>query len=188
MSLSMSPDDAMVTGTAGNVGLLKAIPYPSPYFDLSQTYFPASIKELFQYCVYFYNTHCIIPAVVNKLAAYPITEIVFASQDEELRKKWKCLFIDELNIPYELFQIGIDMGVYGNSFIGVYFPFKRCLKCDQCKSINGFNSIRNLKVRGRKLELSGTCPSCEKVAHFEIHDKYIRNTKKINAFLSRYFP
>lgn len=185
-AVRLSPDDPLITGTAGNVGLLHAIPYPSPYFDLSQTYFPASIKELFQYCIYFYNTHCIIPAVVNKLAAYPITELVFAEQDEELRKKWKCLFIDELNIPFELFQAGIDMGVYGNSFIGVYFPFKRYLKCSECKSVNSFNSIKTLKVRGRKLDLSGECPSCKKIASFEILDKYIRNVKKIK--LIRYDP
>ena len=185
-AVRLSPDDPLVTGTAGNVGLLHAIPYPSPYFDLSQTYFPASVKELFQYCVYFYNTHCIIPAVVNKLAAYPITELVFTEQDEELRKKWKCLFIDELNIPFELFQAGIDMGVYGNSFIGIYFPFKRFLKCSECKSVNSFNSVKSLKVRGKKLDLVGTCPSCEKTASFEIQDKYIRNIKKIK--LIRYDP
>lgn len=185
-AVKLSPDDPMVSGTAGNAGLLKAIPYPSPYFDLSQTYFPASIKELFQYCVYFYNTHCIIPAVVNKLASYPITELVFATDDDEVKKKWESLFIDELNLPFEMFQIGIDMGVYGNCFLGIYFPFKRYLECSQCKSVNPFNSVSKMKIKGKKLTVQGQCPSCKKMATFKIRDKYLRNHQKIKII--RYDP
>ena len=180
-----SPDDAILSPSQG-VGMLKAVPYPSPYFDLSQTYFPASIKELFQYCIFFYNTHCIIPAVVNKLASYPITDLVFTTNDDELKKKWKRVFIDELNIPFELYQIGIDLGVFGNSFVGIYFPFKRYLECLLCNSINPFNAVEDKKVKGRKIGITGRCPSCDRYSHFEIHDKYIKNVKKIR--LIRYDP
>lgn len=185
-ALRLSPDDPVVGGSIGDTGLLRAVPYPSPFFDIAQTYFPASVKELFQFCVYFYNTHCIIPAVVNKLASYPITEIVFATSEDELKKKWKSLFIDELNLPFELFQIGIDMSVYGNCFIGIYFPFKRFLKCKNCDSVNAFNSVEDISIKGRKLHISGTCPSCKKAAAFDIVDKLVRNIKKIK--LIRYDP
>jgi len=185
-ALRLSPDDPVVGGGIGDTGLLRAVPYPSPFFDIAQTYFPASVKELFQFCVYFYNTHCIIPAVVNKLASYPITEIVFADADAELKKKWKSLFIDELNLQFELFQIGIDLSVYGNCFVGIYFPFKRFLKCNHCKSVNSFNSVEDVKIKGKKLHITGKCPSCGKLASFEIIDKSIRNIKKIK--LIRYDP
>jgi len=180
----ISPDDVGI-----QIGMNKgrAISYPSPYFDLSQTYFPASIKELFQYCIYFYNTHCIVPAVVNKLASYPITELVFATaEDKAIQNKWKHLFVDILNLPFELFQIGIDQGVYGNTFIGVYFPFKRYMHCPLCSSSNPMSGVKGLKVKGAKLEFVGTCPSCKKLVTFSVKDKYIRNPRKIR--LIRYDP
>lgn len=182
----ISPDDVMgMASTAPSHN--RAIAYPSPYFDLAQTYVPTSIKELFQYCIYFYNTNCIVPAVVNKLASYPITELVFATAEEKhIQNKWKHLFIDVLNLPFELFQIGIDLGVYGNSFIGVYFPFKRYVACPICESVHPMGTVQNLKVEGSKLEFKGSCPSCKKLVIFSIKDKYIRAAKKIK--LIRYDP
>jgi len=164
-----------------------ALKYPNNYFDLAQTYFPSSIKELFEYCIYFYNTHCIVPAVVNKLASYPITELVFAAAEEKVtQQKWRELFIDQMNLPFEMYQIGIDMGVYGNSFIGIYFPFKRYLSCPLCNSLHPMSRHKNLKIKGSKLDIMGECLSCSKPVKFEMKDKYIRTTKGLK--LIRYDP
>lgn len=181
---NISPDE---WNTTNQTSKSRSLPYPSPYFDLSQTYFPGSVKELFRFCTYFYNTNCIVPAVVNKLASYPITELIFtASEDKDLQNKWRYLFVDQLNLTFELYQIGIDMGVYGNSFIGVYFPFKRYLKCPHCNSVSSFKSVKDLKVTHKKLDMNGTCPSCKKLVTFAIKDKYIRNVKRVKIL--RYDP
>ena len=184
-SVTFSPDDPMrASGT--NLGLLSAIPYPSPYFDLAQTYFPASIKELFQFCVYFYNTHCIVPAVVTKLASYPITELVYATDDENISMKWKNLLEDNLNLPFELFQCGIDMGVYGNSFIGVYFPFERFLFCKKCNTHSAFKAVKDKKVKRKDLAIVGRCPHCDKIGVMKREDRYRQNVKRVR--LIRYDP
>lgn len=182
---NIAPDDVLSSPTTGQK--LRALPYPSPYFDLAQTYFPVSIKELFQYCIYFYNTHCIVPAIVNKLASYPITDLVFStSAEKELQKKWKYVLVDELNLTFELFQVGIDLGVYGNSFVGIYFPFKRFLKCNHCDTLSPFNSVKDLELKGKNLDFHGKCPQCNKQSIFYVKDKYIRNPSKLR--LIRYDP
>lgn len=184
----ISPDDELSLNHGAKQDSGRPIlPYPSPFFDLAQTYFPNSIKELFQYCVYFYNTNCIVPAIVNKMAAYPVTSFVYtAVEDKEVQKKWKFLFEDQLNLPQTLYEIGIDMGVYGNSFLGIYLPFKRYLKCPKCGSIHPMGLYKNLKAKIRKMEISGTCLSCNKKVIFKIKDRYIRTSKGVSII--RYDP
>ena len=184
----ISPDDELSLNHGAKQDSGRPIlPYPSPFFDLAQTYFPNSIKELFQYCVYFYNTNCIVPAIVNKMAAYPVTSFVYtAVEDKEVQKKWRFLFEDQLNLPQTLYEIGIDMGVYGNSFLGIYLPFKRYLKCPKCGSIHPMGLYKNLKAKIRKMEISGTCLSCNKKVIFKIKDRYIRTSKGVSII--RYDP
>ncbi len=184
----VSPDEEYIerqgrgSGRAGRV-----LPYPSPFFDLAQTYFPDNIKELFQYCIYYYNTNCVVPAIVNKMAAYPITSFVYtAVKDKTIQQKWKYLFEDHLNLQFTLYEAGMDMGVYGNCFLGVYLPFKRYLICPECHSTHPMNSYKDLKVRAKKMELVGECRSCHRKVTFNIKDKYIRSINGISII--RYDP
>jgi len=42
--------------------------YPSPFFDIAQTYMPPTVKELFRWCQYFFYKDPMIGAVVTKIA------------------------------------------------------------------------------------------------------------------------
>ena len=184
----ITPDDerAILGHSRSDTGR-PILPYPSPFFDLAQTYFPNNIKELFQYCVFYYNTNCIVPAIVNKMASYPITSLVYtAVEDKGIQQKWKYLFDDHLNLQFTLYEAGIDMGVYGNSFLGVYLPFKRYLVCPLCHSTHPMGSHKDLKVKGKKMDIVGECRSCHKKVTFSIKDKYIRSVKGISII--RYDP
>lgn len=185
----MKPDFFSNEYLAGDKEMGRAVlNYPSPFFDLASTYFPESVKDLFKFCVYYYNTNCIVPAIVNKLAEYPVTDLVFATETEkkELQEKWKTLFNDQLNMHRVLHEAGLDMGVYGNCFLGIYLPFKRFLVCPVCGATNHFQSCKDIKIKGKKLKVSGTCPSCGQPTTFEIKDRYIKSLKGINII--RYDP
>jgi hypothetical protein len=51
--------------------------YPSPFFDIAQTYMPPTVKELFRWCKYFFYKDPVIGAVVTKIAEYPVTDFVY---------------------------------------------------------------------------------------------------------------
>ena len=185
----MKPDFFSNEYLAGDKEMGRAVlNYPSPFFDLASTYFPESVKDLFKFCVYYYNTNCIVPAIINKLAEYPVTDLVFATETEkkELQEKWKTLFNDQLNMHRVLHEAGLDMGVYGNCFLGIYLPFKRFLVCPVCGATNHFQACKDIKIKGKKLKVSGICPSCGQTTTFEIKDRYIKSLKGINII--RYDP
>lgn len=162
-----------------NSPYLNAVPYPSPFFDLSDTWMPTSLKSLFQFCTYYYTTHPIVPAVVNKLASYAVSTLIFSTPDDKLKKKWENVLITNMNLPFELVQAAINIGVYGNNFSSLYFPFNRYLVCPKCKNEIAFKKVTDKKMTGRKLTISGVCPICKTKNKYTILDKPLKDTKKI---------
>ena len=115
--------------------------YPSPFFDIGQTYMPPTIKELLKWSKLYFYTHFAIRPVIVKLAAYPITDLIYTG-DADLVEKWKYMLDDILNIKSHFINCGLDYNAMGNSICSVYFPFERWLKCGRC----GFKeAIKNVK-------------------------------------------
>lgn len=113
-------------------GGINYLSYPSPFFDVAGTYFPESVKELFQFCRYYYLTNPIIHAAINKVAVYPLTGLDYQEADEGLVNQWKHILEDILD--YRKFQIGvsIERQVYGNALVSIGFPFVKKLVCKRC--------------------------------------------------------
>ena len=124
------------------------------------------------------------------MAAYPITDLVFAeSENEVAQTKWKTLLVDKLNLPFELMQAGIDLGIYGNCIMGIYFPFNRYLVCPECGSSNTIKELKEnsiLKGIPEKILFKGVCPNCNSQVEFKIRDKYCGDINRIK--LIRYDP
>jgi len=71
---------------------LGAVRYPNPFFDIAHTYLPSSTKTMLRWCRYYFLTNPLINAVVYKMAEYPVTDLLYDTDNEPLRKKWKGLF------------------------------------------------------------------------------------------------
>jgi hypothetical protein len=104
--------------------------YPSPFFDLAQTYMPANIKDTFEWCAYYYQTNPIINGVVTKLSSYAITDLLYGDPVES--STFKKLFEGPLNLRTFLVEFGLDRNCFGNAFASVVFPFKKILGCRSC--------------------------------------------------------
>ena len=65
----------------------RGITYPSPFFDISSTYLPRTIKSLYQWCKFYFWTNPLINAICSKLAEYPITDIILESRDPNVKKR-----------------------------------------------------------------------------------------------------
>jgi len=125
----------MADASSGNTLSVEArqnIRYPSPFFDVAQTYMPRNIRELNKWCVTYWAKNEIVNASIQKLAVYPITNIIVESEDDSLRTEYQRIFIKKLKLKKVLKEIGLDYYAMGNCFISIYLPFRRWLYCKTC--------------------------------------------------------
>lgn len=100
-----------------------------------------------------------IYAALQKFCTYPITDLVYDTTNEELRKKYKRLHDKTLKTKRKLIQGAIDKYVYGNSFFSVYEPFVRFLKCPKCQELTNIEQV-DYKLKLKKLAFTYDCPAC----------------------------
>jgi hypothetical protein len=160
-----------MTGEA--VGSVK---YPSPFFDIAQTYLPTSVKSMLKWCRYYFLTNPIINAVCYKMAEYPLTDLIFDTDNEALYKRWESLFHSVLNFRKFEVEAGLDYNVYGNAFVSLYFPFVKLLRCKKC----GFTKeVNKQKYTFRDHKFTGECDKCHNHGEFRVQDHYIRSVRDI---------
>lgn len=153
------------------------VTYPSPFFDVADTYMPSTLQELFRYCKYYYLNNSIINIVISKLAAYPITDIRLNCEEPGLRKTWEKRLKEKLK--YRTFQIeaGLDWNAFGNAFISVSFPFIKHLLCSGCKGLTPIYDVPDYKFRD--YQFSMVCPRCNHDGRAKDTDIYIKAENKI---------
>jgi hypothetical protein len=153
-----------------------AIRYPSPFFDIAHTYLPGSFKVMLRWCRYYFLTNPLINAVCYKMAEYPVTDLVFDSDREPLRKKWTQFFTGVLNFKKFEVEAGLDYNCYGNSFISISFPFYKLLKCKSC---GRYSKVDHQKYVFRDYKFTGSCKHCGHYGDFTVKDHYVRSMRDI---------
>jgi hypothetical protein len=155
---------------------LGAIRYPSPFFDISHTYLPNSFKSMLRWCRYYFLTNPLINAVCYKMAEYPVTDLIFDSQNDHDNERWSNFFSRTLH--YKAFEVesGLDYNVYGNAFISLHFPFRKMLTCKSCgHSVK----VTQQKYTFRDYSFAGECQRCHHYGEFNVKDHYIRSIREI---------
>jgi hypothetical protein len=153
--------------------------YPSPFFDISQTYMPPTVKELFRWCQYFFIKEPLFASVVSKIAEYPVTDFIYNAASKHVRDAWKDIFEEVLNLKPFLIEVGLDYFCYGNAFISINFPFNRWIKCKACGTPHRL-SDPSFEYRLVNFEFQFRCRGCEDNVTGEIHDVPVRDKAKIN--------
>ena len=164
------------TGRSMTSEALGAIRYPSPFFDIASTYLPSSFRSLLRWCRYYYMTNPLINAVCSKMAEYPVTDIIFDTENEPLRKQWEYCFNTVLNFKKFEVEAGLDYNTYGNAFISLAFPFQKLLICKHC---NHTARIEKQKYIFREYKFVGECQKCGQHQEFRVRDHYIRSIRDI---------
>jgi len=165
------------TGRSLTSEALGAIRYPSPFFDIAHTYLPSSFKTMLRWCRYYFLTNPLINAVCSKMAEYPITDLVFDTENEPLRKQWEYCFGSVLNFKKFEVEAGLDYQAYGNAFISISFPFHKLLICKSC----GHRSrVEKQKYTFRDYKFVGNCQRCDHHQEFQVRDHYVRSVRDIH--------
>lgn len=159
--------------------------YASPFFDLSNFYMPRNFKQFFTWCKYYYTTNGLIAPVVQQMARYPITDLTYGTKENDIRKVYKTIYEDVLDIRAKLIEIGLDYYTYGNAFVSLNLPFKRILICPSCKTRFDADDVK-YKFDFKKVKFSGTCSKCKKNVVYMAIDEGERLLKKLR--IVRYDP
>jgi len=165
-------------GTKGRINgsFTKGINYPSPFFDIGHTYMPTTVKQMFQWCRYYFLVHPLINSVVFKLSLYPITDLVYNTDNKHLKNRWREML--EENLRYRCFmgELGLDFYTYGNGLVSIFYPFKKKLKCTSCGEIR---SVKDATYYYRNYQFHWQCPKCGHHGPAKVFDEYIRSPKGI---------
>ncbi|MBN20881.1 MAG: hypothetical protein CL678_06280 [Bdellovibrionaceae bacterium] len=165
--------------TAGN-----SPKYPHPFFDQGQAYLPTSYKNLFHWCRFYFLTNPAVNAAISKLAEYPVTPILFKTENAALRKKYEGI-VRMLDLKTFRVEIGLDYFTYGNAFISILFPFKKFLKCSNCgKELSIDDKKTKFKWMSNKYMLD--CHKCGHKGFAVPKDHYMRSLREIR--LVRWSP
>src|ERR1700735_2567178 len=97
----------------------------NPLFDFLTAFAPRKLKDLFRLCEYLYFNSAQIYAAMQKFCTYPVTEIIYKTTNEALRKKYKRQNDKILKTIRILLNAATDKFVYGNGFLSFYTPFIR---------------------------------------------------------------
>jgi hypothetical protein len=150
--------------------------YPSPFFDIAQNYLPKTIKETFDWCHYYQLSNPIVNSITQKLATYPITDLVYEEDNEGVVDIYKEMFEKQFLLRSFLIEINLDRYTYGNCFISVAFPFTKILKCTNC----GWDSPAKesgYKWKGFQFHLN--CQQCNYSGVAKVTDEPVKSSLKI---------
>lgn len=168
--------------------LTLGIRYPSPFFTIGQLYQPQDVKALLKWCQYYVNTDPVISTVVQKMAEYPITEIIWDTDDVKLKQLMDEIFLKKLKIRSTLLNIGLHYFAFGNTFVSVSQGFVRYLRCKFCAELYRLrgatsNPVGQVKYKWEKNNFVIDCKKCNSRDFAEIDDQNVATPDSISIVL-----
>lgn len=171
-----SRSQGRIIGSAAPYG----VAYPSPFFDVAHTYMPDTLRQMYRWCRYYYLTNPIIAAVVNKMAEYPVTDIIVETENDGLKAHWDEFLEDTIKLRSFLIDIGLYYQCYGNAIISIHYPFVKYLTCSMCgKSF----PAKALQYRFQSYDFVMHCPECGSNSKAVAKDIYIKSPRQLRMIL-----
>jgi len=163
-------------------GRRNVAPHSNPYHSYTQVFSPRRLKDLFKWCEFLFANSAHIYAALRKFGEYPITEILYETNNETLKTKHKNILEKIIHIRELLIEMTLDKYVYGNAFLSMYQPFIRFLKCTKCQTLTNIQNVK-YEYNYQAMKFTYECPAChKKVVATEKHiiDRKVSVSRKIN--------
>jgi len=129
---------------------------------------PKTIKETFGWCLFYSLANPLISSVQNRLAAYPVTDLLFSGESSDtgassggtgVRKLWEEIFEDTLNIRPFLVGVNLDRYGFGNGLVSVAIPFVKTLTCKN-PACRHSSPLKDTTYKWRNYQPHIECPKC----------------------------
>jgi hypothetical protein len=153
---------------------------PNPMFDFLTGFAPRKLKDLFRWVEYLYYNSAHIFAALKKFAEYPVTEVDLDTNDEALRTNWDRVLNKSIDVKGVAIYSGLDLHLYGNSFISIYQPFNRFLICNECQGRTNVRKVK-YKFKLKTLSFSYTCAACNQHTSGTLKDEKVTDEARINV-------
>ena len=150
--------------------------YPSPFFDIAHTYLPATVKQMFRWCRYYFLVNPLINAVVFKMSEYPVTDVLFDTESPEMKRRWTSFLLEQLRYRSFQIEVGLDYHTYGNALVSIFYPFMKMLECTSCRAKH---MAKDSTYRFQNFQFHMVCPKCGHHGPVRAYDHYIRAHKGI---------
>lgn len=169
-------------------GRTKKSLYPSPFFSLSDFYLPTNIKDMFNWCKYFFMKDPIIGGVIPKLAQYPVTDFTYHVEDDvkEHKDTWEKVIEETLGLRAKIINMGLNYYTFGNSLTSIYFPFTRYLTCPKCGHRHDITNNEHIakhwtfSIKAKVAEFNINCTQCYYNGAAVVNDVKDPTIEKIN--------
>lgn len=138
--------------------------FPNPFLDVATMSMPQGQRSVLYWAQYIHSIFGTYSNALERVISYFITDIeIHATNDEE--EKWKEFLTETIGIKVVIQDLLRDRMCYGNAFASVIKPFKRFLRCPNCKSsIFSLKEVLENPVFGFEWKFPhfhATCPSCK---------------------------
>src|SRR3989304_6327996 len=108
-------DDGMFDPGIADLTTRNSASQGSPLFDFLTAFAPRKLKDLFRLCEYLYFNSAQIYAALQKFCTYPVTDIIYETQNEALKSYYEDLHNKTLKTKRILIRAAVDKLVYGNA-------------------------------------------------------------------------
>jgi hypothetical protein len=157
----------------------RASSHTNPAFDFLTGMVPRRLKDLFRWCEYLTFNSAHIYASLRKFGELVVTEILYDTPNEALRRQYNILYSKHLKIKSALLMASFDKHVYGNHFTSLYQPFVRSLVCDQCQAMTNIQHV-DYEFEIKTLKFKFKCPSCDRGAIGRVEDRKLLSINRMH--------
>lgn len=160
-----------------NTNLMGKLPeqFNNPFTSISNRWMPTSMREVFYLSEWMYRYNSVFRGAIERLARLFITSYKYEKTENTTNLKLVQDYLENHN--QMLVNIGIDYLIYGNSFLTLYLPFQRILRCSRCNKTFQSNDV---ELDFANNQFSGECPSgCGDVT-FSFRDEPCKDLNKVN--------
>jgi hypothetical protein len=153
--------------------------HPNPMFDFLTGFVPRRLRDLFIWMEYLYYNSAQVFAALKKFSEYPITDLSYTTASETHKKRCKELLEKQLKVKNIAILAGRDRWIYGNSFLSIYQPFVRFLKCPSCGKLVNIEHV-NYRFRFKQMAFEYVCKKCKQSVRGKVVDRKLTDPNKIN--------
>ena len=157
--------------------------FPDPFLDYSGIYTPSNLRAMLKWSELMWSSNGTYRMALQRVVAYFLTQVELIDVTDNVKKRYEEFLNDTLKVMSELRLIGLDFIMYGNSFSSVIMPFRRYLRCNNCKFEQ---PIKRVPYVFRNFKYYSSCIKCNCRGEHEAFDR--RSTEQDKIRIKRWSP
>lgn len=166
-------------------------PFMTPWLDYSTVAVPENHELVMWWSQYLWVSDGNFRTAMERVACHFMTVLEFPDLEADEESAFKKLFNEHMDYHRELLGPAYDYLCYGNSFVSLYLPFKRFVRCQECNLEQPISEVDyNLEFASTSPYLrwhrKGSCPRCGGRSDYEVFDRRDPDLSRVK--LNRYDP